>query len=612
MQGVAPRRFYKSVNTEKGSAGWCVALDGKMRQALMPHSTLTGDANLLVLPTIDAANIDNRFGRLEQSGTAATLLALAVPGGVLDNRNGTIAGNGVDFTLSAHTLLNGDGRIAQAGSGVLSLSASALDNPRGALLANGAIRLAADALDNRSGAISANRLDIRSGSLLNAAGEILQGGPDVGAVKVAGLLDNTGGRLAAGGDFRVDAGSLLNRGGLVATGGSAGLGVTVSGATDNSAAGRILAGGLGSLSTGRLDNTDGQLAAGQSLVLRADGGIANLRGLVAAENALSIEAAGLDNTDGSLQALRGALGLDLGGELANRRGLVLAGGDLHAGAGSLDNSGTLYAGGNAFVAVQGEVANSTFIGANGSLNLTAGRLASAAASLLGAGIRSDGSLAASGDLNVAADGTLSAVGQNLAGGRLAFGGSSVDLSGSRTQAGDIVLYAAAGDILTADARIVTPGTLALSARSDDTRRVDNRRGELLAGHLDIQAANLDWRVSKTPVFTTVDGQRLVVPDTFAIVRNDPLNSPVLGVVSKDYTPLQNAEAFGFTLKLPVGQRIGSYVIAEYLGEGGTSEVYLVRRESESFALKILKESTLKDPAALRRFKREAEAAAKKK
>jgi hypothetical protein len=30
----------------------------------------------------------------------------------------------------------------------------------------------------------------------------------------------------------------------------------------------------------------------------------------------------------------------------------------------------------------------------------------------------------------------------------------------------------------------------------------------------IQAANLDWKVSKTPVFTTVNGQRLVVPGTF--------------------------------------------------------------------------------------------------
>ena len=34
-----------------------VALDGKARAALMPHSTLSGDANLLVLPNIDAANI---------------------------------------------------------------------------------------------------------------------------------------------------------------------------------------------------------------------------------------------------------------------------------------------------------------------------------------------------------------------------------------------------------------------------------------------------------------------------------------------------------------------------------------------------------------------------
>lgn len=33
-----------------------VALDGAMRQARMPNSTLKGDANLLVCPNIDAAN----------------------------------------------------------------------------------------------------------------------------------------------------------------------------------------------------------------------------------------------------------------------------------------------------------------------------------------------------------------------------------------------------------------------------------------------------------------------------------------------------------------------------------------------------------------------------
>jgi malate dehydrogenase (oxaloacetate-decarboxylating)(NADP+) len=34
-----------------------VALDPALRKAIMPRSTLTGEANLLVLPTIDAANI---------------------------------------------------------------------------------------------------------------------------------------------------------------------------------------------------------------------------------------------------------------------------------------------------------------------------------------------------------------------------------------------------------------------------------------------------------------------------------------------------------------------------------------------------------------------------
>jgi malate dehydrogenase (oxaloacetate-decarboxylating)(NADP+) len=34
-----------------------VALDPELRASIMPHSTLQGEANLLVLPTIDAANI---------------------------------------------------------------------------------------------------------------------------------------------------------------------------------------------------------------------------------------------------------------------------------------------------------------------------------------------------------------------------------------------------------------------------------------------------------------------------------------------------------------------------------------------------------------------------
>jgi malate dehydrogenase (oxaloacetate-decarboxylating)(NADP+) len=59
-----------------------VALDGHARTALMPHSTLTGDANLLVLPNIDAANISYNLLKTAAGGNIAigpVLLGAAKP-----------------------------------------------------------------------------------------------------------------------------------------------------------------------------------------------------------------------------------------------------------------------------------------------------------------------------------------------------------------------------------------------------------------------------------------------------------------------------------------------------------------------------------------------------
>jgi malate dehydrogenase (oxaloacetate-decarboxylating)(NADP+) len=63
-----------------------VALDGAMRQALMPNSTLKGDANLLVLPNIDAANISYNLLKTAAGGGIAigpVLLGAAKPVHVL-------------------------------------------------------------------------------------------------------------------------------------------------------------------------------------------------------------------------------------------------------------------------------------------------------------------------------------------------------------------------------------------------------------------------------------------------------------------------------------------------------------------------------------------------
>ena len=48
-----------------------VALDGKARMALMPHSTLAGDANLLVMPNSDAANISYNLLKTAAGGNIA-------------------------------------------------------------------------------------------------------------------------------------------------------------------------------------------------------------------------------------------------------------------------------------------------------------------------------------------------------------------------------------------------------------------------------------------------------------------------------------------------------------------------------------------------------------
>jgi len=59
-----------------------VALDGKQRAAMMPHSALMGDANLLVFPNIDAANISYNLLKTAAGGNIAigpVLLGAAQP-----------------------------------------------------------------------------------------------------------------------------------------------------------------------------------------------------------------------------------------------------------------------------------------------------------------------------------------------------------------------------------------------------------------------------------------------------------------------------------------------------------------------------------------------------
>ena len=84
----------------------------------------------------------------------------------------------------------------------------------------------------------------------------------------------------------------------------------------------------------------------------------------------------------------------------------------------------------------------------------------------------------------------------------------------------------------------------------------------------IVAAGLDWEVVKKPVYVKLD-KRFQVKDTFAMVRKDKWQNnecDLLGVVGKNYTPVQNKDAFNFFDSI-VGDKKAIYHTAGSLSNG---------------------------------------------
>lgn len=80
----------------------------------------------------------------------------------------------------------------------------------------------------------------------------------------------------------------------------------------------------------------------------------------------------------------------------------------------------------------------------------------------------------------------------------------------------------------------------------------------------LEAAGLNWNVTKTPIYTDIGGSQVQIPGHFAITRTS--DSRPLGVVGARYRPVQNEEAFSFLDELT---RTGEakYETAGALGHG---------------------------------------------
>ncbi|KFA39379.1 hypothetical protein KWS_0103755, partial [Xanthomonas vasicola pv. musacearum NCPPB 4384] len=493
--------------------------------------TLAGNGDLLLSSTL----LDNTLGTIQHAGIGQLQIAaqtLAGTGGkIISNGTLRVTGQNTDLTnasTSARTIMVATGNLTTAG-GQLSASGDQL------------LKLdVSGTLNNRGGTIGGNGLlALDTQNLINTQGTVQAAGSGQSSLTIARALQNQQGKILLGGDGRITAASVDNQAGTLHAAGGV-LQLDVDGVLDNRAQGVVSSVGKLELEAGTLDNTAGTVVAGTDLSVITDTAIGNNNGAIQATNALRLESAGLsnragniiggnvvvdtraqqlDNTSGTIGSQVGALDVrsgalnNAGGRLQSKAALllqtngqsitntgsganggILAGGGLQVDGGALDNrGGAVFAQGDARVAVS-SVDNS-----GAGVLSAAGNLALTAAALNNAGGRVQGSQA----VNLTLAGALDNQGGLVAaGGLLTLNASSVDNRNTRNGANPLGLQA---------------GQLQLQ-----TQALDNRQGQVVtdgAGNLQVTTSlnNTGGQISSGG---SLDMRADAVANTAGLLRSD--------------------------------------------------------------------------------------------
>ncbi|QBG93743.1 hemagglutinin repeat-containing protein [Xanthomonas oryzae] len=485
-------------------AGGSIATLGALtwRAGTVDHRNAAVSATQL---TLQADTFDNRGGALLSTGPQAATLQVA---GRLDNGdNGSIASNG-DLTLRAGTFGNAGGQMQQAGTGLLSIAADALEGRGGRLVSNGGLTVTGGNIDLAAGSTSAQQIRIDANALSTAGGSLVSQGNQALQLSVRDHLDNRAGSLASNAGVTIDAGSFGNQGGSVLAAGRQAASVTVGGTLDNSA-GTISGNAAVLLQAGSLLNRGGNVLAanGAALQVRAATLLDNSQGgRLATSGDLNVSASTLDNRAGAIEhagsgtltvtadALQGA-----GGKLLSLGNVQLRGGVLDLGPGSTTqaqgidiSADRLRTAGGLLSATGNDVMN---LHVTGALDNDGGTIAGNGALALQTGALSNraGTLSAAGT----ADSRVDVIGQlDNSGGRIASNGATLHvgadhlinqqgtLSHSGTQGMDIV----AGRVDGSKGTIASSGALSLTATD-----VDHREATIGADRVDVQVQTLDNR-----------------------------------------------------------------------------------------------------------------------
>ena len=533
------------VGTEAGvgtrNSGTVVATSGKL--VLQANGWLTNTGTLQAQGAVQVQTV-GPVGGITNSGSIISRDELQISGAqALDNRGGTISAPRLD--VMATGLVNRAGVIEQIGSQALNVQGLSLSNAAGgkigeeaASASNASARNAAvaarsyaagslaisGALNNDAGRINATGgIALTSQSGLNNDGgtlnlkQLLVTGDSLSRVSnnggtlrtqgdlrlQTGQIDNQSGSITAGGQLQITASGVNNAAGSMTQNSVAATRLTVTGSFNNNA-GTVNTDGDLALTSANLVNSQGRITSGQNTTLTTQGAgnsFDNTDGQVVSNQTLNINTnatGNLLNTRGTLQASGGSLSFN-GGDLSNSTGRVFAAADMTLQAANISSAsgGSVYAAGNQTTTATAAVSNAGFMGAQGNTTIIAAGLSSAEGSVIGAGVKADGTQAANGDLSITTAQGLTANGQVLAVGNATLGGTSVNLAGSRTSAANIRATASSGDITTTAAVLSTPGTLSLMAKANNNQSLNNNAsgsgagGTLSAGLLKLEVANLN-------------------------------------------------------------------------------------------------------------------------
>ncbi|MCH7345198.1 filamentous hemagglutinin N-terminal domain-containing protein, partial [Pelomonas sp. CA6] len=390
-------------------------------------SQLTTDGAALIAGSVDlqAKDWSHKAGRLLQ--TRGEGLAQLTVQGTLDNSEGMVNANARTLVLEVANLVNNRGQLLHAGSDRLNLNVNALQGRSGSILSNGFLQLAASGdVDLDGASTQARTVQVQANSLSHQGGRLLS--QDALSLQVVGSLNNLSGVLSSPGPAFVSA--------------------------------------------ARLDNSDGQIT-GQRLVARVtDEFINGGAGVLAAQDALHIDAGSLRNT-GAIQS---------GGDVQLRTLF-----DLH-------NSGSVYAQGSGLLQVGGELSHQGVIAAQRDLSVQAGQVASHGN--WAAGLRPDGGLAASGRLLMNVSQDLQHSGLIRVATEAKLQASSLNLSGSQSQAQSIAFDAGMGPLILDRAVLVTPSSLTMNTPGD----LSTVGSTLQVGSLAVHADN--WNLASTTLQQT--------------------------------------------------------------------------------------------------------------